>query len=218
MSGLILPIVEPGSTLPMFPLGTVLLPGGMVPLQVFEPRYLVMMQAVFATDGQFGTTLIERGSEVGGGDQRSMIGTLAVVVRADQLTGGRLSLLAVGASRLRVREWRPDDPYPSAVVEPFPYDDSGPLEPLATPIGALVAQLRSVLALASELGGDVGPATFDIPDDLGGRIDTVANRAPLGPHDRQRVLSVASRAGQVDLLTELLADELLVLGARRDQL
>ncbi len=218
MSELILPVVDPGATLRMFPLGSVLLPGGMLPLRVFEPRYLVMMQEIFTTDGQFGVTLIERGSEVGGGDHRSMIGTLAVVVRADQLAGGRLSLLAVGASRFRVHEWLPDDPYPSAIVDPYPYDDAESLESLADPVVGLVAQLRSVLALASELGAAVAPATFDLPDDLPGRIDTVANRAPLGPHDRQQVLGVPTRAGQVGLLAELLTEELLVLEARRDQL
>ncbi|WP_415830929.1 LON peptidase substrate-binding domain-containing protein [Janibacter anophelis] len=56
--------------LPMFPLGTVLLPGNPLPLQVFEPRYLAMLRDIAGGDGRFGVVLIERGFEVGGGDQR----------------------------------------------------------------------------------------------------------------------------------------------------
>ena len=58
-------------TLPMFPLGTVLVPKAVVPLHVFEPRYQTMLVDVMAGDRKFGVVLIERGSEVGGGDVRT---------------------------------------------------------------------------------------------------------------------------------------------------
>ncbi|MEN3314917.1 MAG: uncharacterized protein V7605_1151, partial [Acidimicrobiaceae bacterium] len=54
----------------MFPLGTVLFPGLALPLHVFEPRYQSLVQACLDGDGHFGIVLIERGSEVGGGDVR----------------------------------------------------------------------------------------------------------------------------------------------------
>ena len=50
--------------LPMFPLGTVLLPGQPLPLQVFEPRYLAMLRDVAEGEGRFGVVLIERGFEL----------------------------------------------------------------------------------------------------------------------------------------------------------
>ena len=62
------------AVLPMFPLGTVLLPGGVLPLHVFEPRYRQLVIDCLADDTgepEFGVTMIERGSEVGGGDQRT---------------------------------------------------------------------------------------------------------------------------------------------------
>lgn len=216
--GIVLPGVEPGEHLPMFPLGTVLLTGGALPLRVFEPRYLAMMQQVLSTDGRFGVTLIERGSEVGGGDVRTDIGTLAVVVRAEGSPAGHLALLAVGTMRLRVRSWLTDDPYPAAVVDPFPYPDAETAGDLAPAVADLAGTLRMVLALAAELGERVPPATFELPGPAADQLDTLANLAPVGPLDRQRYLGTTTRAGQVEVLRELLADELLVLEARRAEL
>ena len=68
--------------MPMFPLGTVLFPHALLPLRVFEPRYRLMTQRVLGADSEFGVVLIERGSEVGGGDTRFGIGTIALIVRA----------------------------------------------------------------------------------------------------------------------------------------
>ena len=61
----------PGTRLPMFPLSAVLFPHASMPLHVFEPRYRELMRDCLAGDARFGIVLIERGSEVGGGDERS---------------------------------------------------------------------------------------------------------------------------------------------------
>ena len=55
---------------PMFALQSVLLPGSPMPLHVFEPRYLTMLDTVIGGDTEMGVVLIERGREVGGGDVR----------------------------------------------------------------------------------------------------------------------------------------------------
>ena len=65
--------------LPMFPLGTVLFPSGVLPLRIFEPRYRKMLEDLLLGSREFGVVLIERGSEVGGGEVRSGIGTMARV-------------------------------------------------------------------------------------------------------------------------------------------
>ncbi len=64
--------------LPMFPLGTVVFPYTAVPLRVFEPRYQHLLDDVLGGDRSFGSVLIERGSEVGGGDARFEVGRGAV--------------------------------------------------------------------------------------------------------------------------------------------
>ena len=103
----------------MFPLGTVLFPYALLPLQVFEPRYRLMMRHVLDGDREFGVVLIERGSEVGGGDTRFDVATVARVVQAAELPDGRFALATVGMRRVRVRRWLADDPYPRAEVEAF---------------------------------------------------------------------------------------------------
>jgi len=113
---------------PMFPLGTVLVPGMVLPLHVFEPRYRQMVDDCMAADRTFGVVLIERGSEVGGGDVRTDIGTRAGIVRAEQQPDGRWGLIAVGLRRIRVDRWLPDAPYrgprsaigPMKATAPFP--------------------------------------------------------------------------------------------------
>src|SRR5215212_8521786 len=102
--------------MPMFPLGTVLFPHALLPLHVFEPRYRLMTQRVLRGDGEFGVVLVERGSEVGGGDTRFGIGTVARVVRAQELPDGGYALTAVGMRRIRVERWVSDDPFPQAEV------------------------------------------------------------------------------------------------------
>src|SRR5215217_7145860 len=107
--------------MPMFPLGAVLLPGGVLPLHVFELRYRQLVQDCLAsTDREFGVTLIERGFEVGGGDIRAMVGTVAKLVQVAETDDGRYALMTVGARRIRVNEWLPDDPYPVAEIEDWP--------------------------------------------------------------------------------------------------
>src|SRR5881396_3659875 len=110
----------------MFPLGMVLLPGGLLPLRVFEPRYLLMMQECFGGDGEFGVVLIERGREVGGGDVRFGVGCVARIVEARELPGPQWSILTVGDRRIRVERWLDDDPFPRAEVEDWPDAEPGP--------------------------------------------------------------------------------------------
>src|SRR5581483_10007082 len=99
------------TVLPMFPLGTVLFPYLVLPLHVFEPRYRAMTRACLDGGGEFGTVLIERGHEVGGGDTRFAVGTVARIVEAAEFDYGRWALVTVGTRRITVEEWLPDDPY-----------------------------------------------------------------------------------------------------------
>src|SRR5256885_14347474 len=106
----------PGSRrLPMCPLGTVLLPFAHLPLHIFEPRYRALVKDALAGDGEFGVVLIERGQEVGGGDARFAVGTIARIVQTAELPDGRGLPDAVGTERFRGTEWPPDDPHPPAL-------------------------------------------------------------------------------------------------------
>ena len=114
------------TVVPMFPLQTVLLPTAVLPLQIFEPRYRQMIRTCLDGDRTFGVVLIERGREVGGGDERTDVGTVAQVVAATELPDGRWYVVAVGTHRLRVRRWLEDDPYPRAEVADWLDDPAVP--------------------------------------------------------------------------------------------
>ncbi len=191
--------------LPMFPLGNVLVPQMVLPLHVFEPRYRALMDDVLAGDGTFGVVLIERGSEVGGGDVRTEIGTRARLLKAEQLDDGRWVAIAVGTSRFSVRAWLPDDPYPRAVVEDLHDTPPGPEAPELR--DAVVVRLRSVLALRAIL--EEGPADLDdvpLARDPSMASFQAVTLSQLSPLDAQRVLATDGVTRRLRLLVGLLDD------------
>jgi Lon protease-like protein len=196
----------------MFPLGTVLFPSAVLPLHVFEPRYRAMVRDCLAADREMGVVLIARGSEVGGDDVRTDVGTVARLVEAQELPDGRWALVAVGARRLRVERWMPDDPYPIAEIEDWP--DPEPEPGLAARTAEVQARLRTVLALAAEAGDATAPATIELSPDpvlAGHQMSAVA---PLGSLDQQALLGAATPEARLDRLAELLDEVDQVLRMR----
>jgi uncharacterized protein len=197
---------------PMFPLGSVLFPSMVLPLHVFEPRYRELTVECIRDEREFGVVLIERGSEVGGGDVRSDIGTLARIVQAQPFPDGRWALVTVGTTRVTIARWLPDDPYPRADVEAMPDDPA--TAGTAEDLGRAIAQLRAVLAKKAELGEPAAPINVELADDVTLASYQVAALAPIGPADRQALLRAPGPDARLALLHELLADERMVLDAR----
>ena len=190
---------SPMAVLPMFPLGSVLFPHMPLRLRVFEERYLIMLSdLVKANDTRFGVVLIERGHEVGGGEQRFGIGTVAEMlpVTADQ---GFVNLMAHGGSRLEVIRWLEDAPHPQAEVRELPeliWDDA--LEPLRRQADRLV---RRTLAVASEFAENVWPAAIELSQDPIEASWQLAGIAPLNAIDQ---LTLLRSTGAHDLLSTLI--------------
>lgn len=198
--------------IPMFPLGTVLLPGAHLPLQVFELRYRRLVEACLDGEPEFGVVLIERGSEVGGGDRRFDVGCVARILSAVQLDGGRWLLSTAGTRRFRVVRWLPDAPYPRAEVEPW--DDPSPGPGSAERRSATLTALRRVLAMAAEVGEWVADATTPVEDDPVLASYQMAALAPLGELDRLDLLAAPSPDDRLDRLARLLEEEASVLASR----
>ena len=177
------------AVIPMFPLGMVLLPGGVLPLHVFEPRYRQMVVDCLQQDGEpeFGQTLITHGSEAGGGDERSMVGTIAQMIKVEALDGERYSMITMGTRRIRVNAWLLDDPYPLADVDDWPDEVSDP-PMLALNVAASHARVRAALALAAVLGDvPLDLAESEISNDPLIATYQLASLAPIGPADRHRL-------------------------------
>ena len=200
---------------PMFPLGTVLFPGAVLPLRVFEPRYRALTERAIATDRRFGVVLITRGSEVGGGDERTHIGTMAEIVQAHEGSPGRWALVAVGIHRIRVQRWLDDDPYPRAEVEEL----AAPSMPASDrdQVAAVEAKLRRVLALRSELGERVPPLELDLDRGLASAVDQACALSPYGPADKQDLLEAGGPVARLALLEALIDDDLPFLQHRLAQ-
>jgi len=202
--------------MPMFPLGSVLFPSLFLPLHIFEPRYRELARRLAGEpQPEFGVVLIERGSEVGGDDVRTSIGTVARVLEAAELDDGRWVLGTVGVRRIRVVEWLPDDPYPRAHVEDW--DDEQVDDPGVDLDGAystVIAQLRRVLALKSELAEPAVDATVELSDEPSLGSFQVSAIAPIGPADQQRLLVAGGVYERLRLLNDLLGEEADYLAAR----
>ena len=188
----------------MFPLGTVLFPSGVLPLRVFEPRYRDMLEDLLSGNREFGVVLIERGSEVGGGEVRSGIGTMARILEARKSGGGHWSVVAMGLQRIMVDRWLPDDPYPMAEVRPLS-DRPGPgVDPAS--YAALRDRLHRLLEGLVVLGETVPSDRVEIAEDPALGSLQMAALAPLTPFDRQRILEVDRVEDRCRLLGDLLGE------------
>ena len=190
----------------MFPLGTVLFPGGVLPLHVFEPRYRQLVQDCLAADApEFGVVLIERGSEVGGGDVRSPVGVVARMVEVAELGDGRYAIVTVGTRRVRVRAWLEDDPYPRAEVEEWP--DVGPEEDFGERLDEVVTDAAAGAGSRGGAGRGRGARRrCELSDDPLLANYHAAALAPLGPADQYELLVAAGPEERVRRLSTMLAD------------
>ncbi|MEY9953066.1 LON peptidase substrate-binding domain-containing protein [Leifsonia sp. EB34] len=196
---------------PMFPLGSVLFPSVLVPLRVFEPRYLTLVGRLLdevEPGFEFGVVLIERGSEAGGGDQRASVGTMARLVSA--AAGAEdLLIVGVGTRRFTVERWVDEDPYPRAELSILPeLEWSEALAPLRTEAEAVV---RRVIARVAEPESDAG---VELADDPVAAVWQLAAIAPLGEYDRYTLLRSTSMGGLLRQLIDLTleAEELWAAG------
>lgn len=143
----------------MFPLNSVLFPYMPLRLRVFEERYLIMLAELLKSENAgFGVVLIERGLEVGGGEQRFGVGTIAEITELGA-QDGFVGLVAQGAQRFEVTRWLADAPHPRAEISELPdlEWDVG-LSELREETEQLV---RRTLAVASEFAENVWPADIE---------------------------------------------------------
>jgi Lon protease-like protein len=189
--------------MPMFPLGTVLMPAMPLSLRIFEERYLKLTgDLILQENPEFGVVLIERGPEVGGGEKRLGIGTLASVQdigTLDQFYG----VESIGTQRFRVNAWLPDDPYPMADIDFIPdliWDESFVSEKLQLEI-----RVRNLLAFASEFGDlQFGPDT-QLSDDPMDACWQLAGVLPLGPLDQMDLLISKSTQELISRTNEIVS-------------
>jgi Lon protease-like protein len=187
------------STLPLFPLRTVLFPGGWLRLRIFEPRYLDMVRRCLRGAEPFGVVLIHGGGETGPIDEVATIGTSARLVDFETLPDGLLGLSCRGERRFRLlRRTLQADGLHIGEVEWL-------TEPPATPLPAsqqpLAQLLRRALAAAGN-SAQVPEPRYDEADWVSWRI---AELLPLDAAMRQALLQTDAAQERLRRLAPLLA-------------
>jgi Lon protease-like protein len=201
---------SPGGTsvetlrIPLFPLNTVLFPGGLQPLKIFEQRYLDMAAACMKDNSPFGICLIDKGGEVGRAAVPHGVGTLATITNWEMEQLGILMITAQGGRRFRIIETQVGDGH---LLE-------GTVELLAEASPTPLPQERErLLPLLQRIVGDLGPERIPEPhryDDaewVGYRITEVL---PIQNLAKQKLLELDDPLARLEILEKYLSQRKLL--------
>ena len=187
----------------IFPLHAVLFPGGLLPLRVFEQRYMQMAAGCLRDNEPFGVCLIREGSEVGAPAEPEPVGCLARIVQWDMQQLGLLTITARGERRFRVLRRRVQaDGLARAEIELLPEeDDAGVPEQFS----ACSALLKAILE-ESDATPVEAPARFESSAWVSARL---AEILPVPLAARQRLLEMNDSLQRLETLHQILAAQRL---------
>jgi Lon protease-like protein len=198
---------ETGS-LPLFPLGSVLFPGMLLPLHVFEPRYRLLLKRAVQNDRPFGIVLIKSGAEVGGPAEPHRIGTTARVVGTTPLPGGRSFVIVRGERRFEIESIDTEqEPYLVASVRYLNEDNGGDAATLADRAAdAFGEYLSGVMATSTDAHTEspLDELREGTPADVAYRI---AGGLGVDAAERQRLLEADGTATRLESVIRLLDRE-----------
>jgi Lon protease-like protein len=200
--------------LPLFPLGTVLFPGLVLPLQVFEERYRALVRDLMAQpDGatrQFGVVAISSGWEVETGSGAVTLHEVGCTAEVRQITehpDGRYDLVTVGRQRFGIDEIVPgDEPYLRAAVTYLPEPDATPVAEALAP--RVLAVFRTYLGLVRN---DAAELSEQLPEEPTVLSHLVAATASLTLAERQALLAAPATAERLRAELTILQREVALL-------
>jgi Lon protease-like protein len=189
----------PLSGFPLFPLNTVLFPGGLLPLRVFEARYMDMSRQCLREKSMFGVCLIREGSEVGKPAVPELVGCRARIVECDMQQMGVLQLLAQGVDRFRVLSTTTNSQgLILADVEIIP-----PEMPAAIP-----GQYAACAKLLARIIADQGETIFAQPHQIDDAVwvgNRLAEILPFPPAEKQKLLCMEDSLARLSILNRVIA-------------
>jgi Lon protease-like protein len=203
-----------GTRLPIFPLATVLVPGLVLPLRIFEPRYRVLVEALMAlpegATRQFGVIALRSGSEVGDLDPPDVhaVGCTAELREVTPYADGRFDIVTVGETRFRLTglDIAAGTPYHTGIVEFLPEPDGeGDVQRLAGVVTHLFAAYRQAL----------GVEVSALPDDPQVVSYLIAAAVVLQLPDRQSLLEQPTTTDRLRAECDLLRRECALVQAFR---
>ena len=180
--------------LPLFPLNTVLFPGGPLPLRIFEPRYVDMVRKCMREGAPFGVLLIRTGQEVGEVASAADVGTSARVIDFHQMPDGLLGIVCTGEQKFRVEERRVQaDGLNVGTITWLPLERATPLPPEHAHLGLL---LKRALPQISDIYQVVQPRF----DDAGWVSSRLAEILPISLSDKQECLELDDPIARLERL------------------
>ena len=190
--------------LPLFPLGGVLFPGGVLALKIFEQRYLDMAADCLRRTLPFGICLIASGREVGEPATPHAVGTLAHIHEADMAQLGILMLKVRGGRRFRILS---SAPQPNGLLH-------ATVELLDEAEGyEIPAAVAGVLPLLEKVAGDLGPERMPEPHAFGDAAWVgyrLAEILPVQALAKQKLLELDDPVSRLELIHTYLAQRRLV--------
>jgi len=183
---------------PLFPLNSVVLPGGRIPLQLFEPRYLDMLTRCFKEDRGFVVVLLREGVETEKVAVFYDIGTYVRIIDFKQMDSGLLGITVEGQSKVSVvRSWQQDDGLNVGDVECLLAED---LRAVPGRYAELPSVLRALFRhpVIRDLGMEVD---YDDARDVGWRLTELL---PLDKQEKQRLMELQDPMERLDRLNNLL--------------
>jgi uncharacterized protein len=145
--------------LPLFPLNTVLFPGMVINLHIFEERYKQMIDLCMTSQQPFGVVLIEEGQEAFGPAKPHLIGCTAQLARIQPLEQGRMDISAVGRERFEIQSLQYDRPYLVGSVEMRPIRRNH-----ARAVMRVAARLRPLVLRYLDMLADIENVRFDLTE------------------------------------------------------
>jgi Lon protease-like protein len=182
----------------LFPLHTVLLPGGLLPLRIFEPRYVDLVGRCLRGNEIFGVVLIQAGEESGSAVRTAAVGTAARIVDFQPLADGLLGVLCRGERRFRIiSHHQQPDGLNCAAVDWLSEAAPEPLEPVFVPLARMVREAFASLTNSQRF---IEPHY----DDAGWVSHRLAEMMPLEPALLQRLLELERPGERLRLLAPLI--------------
>lgn len=201
--------------LPLFPLNTVLFPGGILPLRVFEARYIDMVRECMKREAPFGVVLIKSGKEVGAAAEPEDVGCLAHIAQWDMVNLGVLLLRTQGGKRFRILQTRAlADHRLEARVDIIAADPAAPVSDTHVRCAtALKIVIDDINAKTQTSQGDASDSPFSQPIQLDD-ASWVANRwceiLPIPLTARQKLLELGDAQGRLKIVYQYLQQHEIV--------
>ena len=203
-------------SLPLFPLNTVLFPGALLPLHIFEPRYRMMIRQCLDQESRFGIVLIQKGEEVADVAEPYEVGTAARIVQVQHHADERMNIWVIGEERFRIWDYTVSkNDYLIGFVSPL-MEEPHPPRSVPETTNAIIQLLKTYLTLLSRLDDEqkiaLGPQLTQEPEPLSYQVAELLN---IDMVEKQTLLETSDTLSRLAREVKILEREVALLKLSR---